>query len=321
MKTVKPKTQKAQARKRTAKQIRFRQHANKIKKAWALKPERIIQTIEKILDGYAGKLMEQQLVLVNIQLMFAVFRKPIENEDPVKYNLIHSWVHKRKAEIVSEIFFYAFKFQWENKYWVTPASQLKATKNARNTIERNLTEGTPGDNFKSTKVNIFQLLQNGIFPGKGKFSSVDIAEVISGMKSLEYFDNEIAKLENSNPKGESSPSNLIIQVNQNDEEDDVNGLQEEISINIPINKITDAIKTSFSSEPDTPISESKEPLPLTYYNRVKAAEVLGVTPPTLDSYVRKGDLNYRTMGKEGRKIYLHEDLDAYMVARNKKIRR
>lgn len=316
-----PKAQNPRHKKLSAKQIRFRQHANKIKKAWQGKPEKIRQTIEKILEEYAGKGIEQQLLLAYIELLFNVFRKPIIKEDPVKYDLILSWVRKRKAEVVSEVFFYAFKFKWENKYWVTKLSQLNATKNARGIIKRNLSEGTPGDDLKTIKVNIYQLLQNGVFPDVNEFNPVDIAEVISAMKSLEYFDKEILDLEKSNTADDQPPSNLLIQVNQNSESDTLNGPDEVLSINIPINKITDAIKASNPYEPEISNYENQQFPPLELYNRKQAAKILQVSEPTLDRYVRDGILNYCTIGEDGPKRYRREDLEACLISRNKMIRR
>ncbi len=317
MKTVL--TQNTRHKKRTAKQIRFRQHANKIKKAWQGKLQKIQQVIQKILDEYADKPMEQQILLAHIELEFAIFRRPIMLEDPVKYELVLRWIKKRKAEVLSGIFFHAFKFQWENKYWVSPLVQLEALKEGQVIIKRNLLEGTPGDDRKAEMAHIYQKLQSGFFPDVAKFNPADIAEVMSGIMSLEYFEQEISSLKGFNTNAIHNPNNLQIQINQNDDSDTIN--DEVISINIPLGKITDALESQDSQEMEILSNEKQQPLALELYNRKQAAIVLQVSEPTLDKYVLEGKLNYCTIGPDGPKRFRREDLDACLHERNNNIRR
>jgi hypothetical protein len=305
----------------TTKQIRFRQHANKIKKAWQSNPETIQLSIQKILDGYADKQLEQQLLMVYFELVFAIYKKPIRAEDPDKYDLILSWVRKRKAEVISEIFFQAFIFQWKNKYWVTKIAEVNAIKEAQKILTRNLLEGTSGDEQKIEKVKISQLLSNGVFPDVTKFNPVDIAEVISGMKSLDYFEQELINLEIPNNDKGYPLSNLIIQVKPESEEGDLNGLDKFISINIPIKPITRAIDNLSPTGPPHDKSQDEQAAPIELYNRKNAAKVLQVSPPTLDSFVKNGSLVYVTLGKDGEKRYRREDLEACILERNKNVRR
>lgn len=102
-------------------------------------------------------------------------------------------------------------------------------------------------------------------------------------------------------------------MNKNEESDGYSGLDKIISINIPLTRITEAIKTSNSHKLEIPINEKQQLLPHELYNRKQAAKVLQVSEPTLDSFFRDGRLNYCRICTNGPKKYRREDLEAYKL--------
>jgi len=316
MKTTTSSKADRQSKKLTAQQIRFRQHANKIKKAWPLKPERIQQAIEKILDEYADKQMEQHLILVYLELTFAIYRKTIIGEGQLKYDLILRWVRQRRTEVLADNNFQVVRIKWEDKYWATPSIKIQSIQDAVKIITRNLTVGTPGDNNKLEKLKIYSWLAKGIFPDTDKYAQVDIAEVLSGMKALEYFGQELLKLDPTLPSLGQAPTNLNIQVKHKQENEDEFDPDDLLAINIPMNKITRAFKENMEPVVDKPKNDLPQHPALEIYNRKQAAEVLQVSPPTLDALVREGVLKFCTIGENGPKRYRREDLESCLKDRN-----
>jgi len=141
------------------------------------------------------------------------------------------------------------------------------------------------------------------------------------MKSLNYFEQELTNLNIPNKVIGYPPSTVIIQVKPENNEGNLNGQDEFISINIPIKPITHAIDNLSPMEHTHDKSQDEHAAPIELYNRKNAAKVLQVSPPTLDNCVKNGSLVYVTLGKDGEKRYRCEDLEACLISRNKMIRR